>query len=69
MNTSAPAATHRYGGSLHHGTSEKWVAEFVEESGLRDKLVIAPSTRTTPSRASNAGGNNRKNLIRALDGS
>jgi len=52
------------------GTSERWVGRFVEARGQRDRLVIATkySYNAEPGNP-NAGGNHRKNLLRALDGS
>lgn len=52
------------------GTSETWLGEFIAERSLRDRMVVA--TKYTYSAAPgnpNAGGNHRKNLMRALDGS
>jgi aryl-alcohol dehydrogenase-like predicted oxidoreductase len=52
------------------GTSEKWVGKFAAARGLRDRLVIATKySYNAESGNPNAGGNHRKNLIRALDGS
>jgi len=53
-----------------NGESERWVGEFVRESGLRDKIVLATkaSYSSDPSNP-NAGGNGRKHLMRALEGS
>jgi aryl-alcohol dehydrogenase-like predicted oxidoreductase len=52
------------------GTSEQWVGRFMAARGLRDRLVIATkySYNAEPGNP-NAGGNHRKNLLRALDGS
>ncbi|WP_118179431.1 aldo/keto reductase [Paraburkholderia phosphatilytica] len=52
------------------GTSEEWVGRFAAARGLRDRLVIATkySYNAQPGNP-NAGGNHRKNLLRALDGS
>lgn len=52
------------------GKSEEILGRFVAETGLRDKLVVATKftfnlTQGNP----NAGGNGRKNIYRALDGS
>ena len=52
------------------GTSERFLGEFVKESGRRDELVVA----TKYSLASKIGrindsGNHRKNLVQTLDGS
>ncbi|CAB3765447.1 aldo/keto reductase [Paraburkholderia humisilvae] len=52
------------------GTSERWVGKFVAQRGLRDRLVIATKyTYNAEPGNPNAGGNHRKNLLRALDGS
>lgn len=53
-----------------NGTSESWLGKFVRERRLRDKAVIA--TKFSYSAAAgdpNAGGNGRKNIVRALEGS
>jgi aryl-alcohol dehydrogenase-like predicted oxidoreductase len=52
------------------GKSEELLGRFVRERGLRDKLVLATkfSFNTEPGNA-NAGGNGRKNIYRALEGS
>ncbi len=52
------------------GTSERFVGEFVKESGKKDELVIATkySLQTQPNRI-NDGGNHRKNLVQSLEGS
>lgn len=52
------------------GTSETWVGRFAAARGLRERLVIATkySYNAEPGNP-NAGGNHRKNLLRALDGS
>ncbi|TPM51329.1 aldo/keto reductase [Mesorhizobium sp. B2-2-4] len=52
------------------GTAETWLGEFVAERGLRDKAVIATkfTFNSEPSNP-NAGGNGRKNIMRAVDAS
>jgi len=52
------------------GESERWLGEFVQESGTRDQAVIATkfSFNAQPGNP-NAGGNGRKNILRALEGS
>ncbi|MDR3428867.1 MULTISPECIES: aldo/keto reductase [Silvimonas] len=52
------------------GTSEQWLGEFIAERGVRDRIVLATkySYNAEPGNP-NAGGNHRKNLMRALDGS
>ncbi|MEM5326892.1 aldo/keto reductase [Paraburkholderia sp. JHI2823] len=52
------------------GTSETWVGRFTAARGLRERLVIATKyTYNAQPGNPNAGGNHRKNLLRALDGS
>ncbi len=52
------------------GKSETWLGKFVKERGLRDRAVIATKfTFNAESGNPNAGGNGRKNICRALDGS
>lgn len=52
------------------GTSEEWIGRFTAARGLREQLVIATkySYNAQPGNP-NAGGNHRKNLMRALEGS
>ncbi len=52
------------------GESERWLGEFVHDAGARDGVVIATkfSFNAQPGNP-NAGGNGRKNILRALDGS
>ncbi|RQP24349.1 aldo/keto reductase [Piscinibacter terrae] len=53
-----------------NGTSETWLGEFVKERGLRDQLVIASKyTFNLGDKNANGGGNGRKNLMRAVEGS
>jgi aryl-alcohol dehydrogenase-like predicted oxidoreductase len=53
-----------------NGTSETWLGELVRESGLRDRLVVASKYGfNLGERNANAGGNGRKNLLRAVEGS
>ncbi|MBZ9854676.1 aldo/keto reductase [Mesorhizobium sp. CA13] len=52
------------------GTAETWLGEFVSERGLRDRAVIATKfTMNTEPGNPNAGGNGRKNIMRAVDAS
>jgi aryl-alcohol dehydrogenase-like predicted oxidoreductase len=53
-----------------NGESERWVGEFVRERGLCDRMVIATkfSFNSDPGNP-NAGGNGRKNMLRAVEGS
>ena len=52
------------------GESETWLGEFVRDARCRDEAVIATkfSFNTQPGNP-NAGGNGRKNILRAIDGS
>ena len=53
-----------------NGTSETWLGEFIAERGLRDKAVIATKfTYNAEPGNPNAGGNSRKNILRAIEGS
>jgi aryl-alcohol dehydrogenase-like predicted oxidoreductase len=53
-----------------NGTSETWLGEFVREIGLRDRLVVASKYGfNLGDRNANGGGNGRKNLLRAVEGS
>src|SRR5713226_516627 len=53
-----------------NGTSETWLGEFVAERGLRDAAVISTkfSYNAQPGNP-NAGGNGRKNILRAVEAS
>ncbi|MBI4406066.1 MAG: aldo/keto reductase [Deltaproteobacteria bacterium] len=52
------------------GTSEKWVGEFVREAKERDRLVIATKFSFGVIQGDpNSGGNGRKAILRALEGS
>src|SRR6516165_8164948 len=53
-----------------NGTSETWLGEFIAEAGARDKAVISTkfSYNAEPGNP-NAGGNGRKNILRALEAS
>jgi aryl-alcohol dehydrogenase-like predicted oxidoreductase len=53
-----------------NGISEQWVGEFVRERQLRDRVVIATkfSFNSDPGNP-NSGGNGRKNILRAVEGS
>lgn len=52
-----------------NGASETMIGEL--SKGIREQLVIATkySLNTDPARNSNAGGNHRRNMIRAVEGS
>lgn len=50
------------------GTSETWLGEFIAERGLRDKAVISTKFSMNLEQGNpNAGGNGRKNIIRAVE--
>jgi aryl-alcohol dehydrogenase-like predicted oxidoreductase len=56
------------------GNSERMVGKFVRESGSRDRVVIATKFSFNDAPAAsrpnpNGGGNQRKNLLRAVEGS
>jgi aryl-alcohol dehydrogenase-like predicted oxidoreductase len=53
-----------------NGVSEQWVGDFVRERQLRDRVVITTkfSFNADPSNP-NSGGNGRKNMLRAVEGS
>ena len=52
------------------GTSEEWLGEMIQDSHSRHELVLATkfSFNAQPGNP-NAGGNGRKNILRALEGS
>jgi len=53
-----------------NGTSETWLGEFIAEAGLRDKAVISTKfTFNAQPGNPNAGGNGRKNILRAVEAS
>jgi aryl-alcohol dehydrogenase-like predicted oxidoreductase len=52
------------------GTSESMLGQFIEESGKRDHVVLATKfTYNAQPGNPNAGGNGRKNIMRAVEGS
>lgn len=53
-----------------NGVSEQWVGEFIKERTLREQMVITTkfSFNAAPDNP-NAGGNGRKNILRAVEGS
>lgn len=53
-----------------NGTSETWIGKFTKDSNLRDRLIITTkfSYNAEPGNP-NAGGNGRKNILRAIEGS
>ncbi len=53
-----------------NGTSESWLGRFIADHGVRDRVVLATKYGYNAEPGNpNAGGNGRKNLIRALEGS
>jgi aryl-alcohol dehydrogenase-like predicted oxidoreductase len=53
-----------------NGNSERWVGEFIQERGLRDQMVISTKFSYNGNPANpNSGGNGRKNIMRAVEGS
>jgi len=53
-----------------NGTSEAWLGELIAERGLRDKAVIATKfSHSAEPGNPNAGGNGRKNILRAVEAS
>jgi aryl-alcohol dehydrogenase-like predicted oxidoreductase len=53
-----------------NGTSETWLGKFIAERNLRDRTVIATKfTYNAEPGNPNAGGNGRKNILRAVEGS
>jgi aryl-alcohol dehydrogenase-like predicted oxidoreductase len=52
------------------GTSEEWLGEFIEASRSRDEIVLATKFSFNAQKGNpNAGGNGRKNILRAIEGS
>ncbi len=53
-----------------NGTSETWIGKFMAERNLRDRTIITTKfTYNAEPGNPNAGGNGRKNILRAVDGS
>jgi aryl-alcohol dehydrogenase-like predicted oxidoreductase len=53
-----------------NGTSETWLGEFIAESKSRDRVVLTTKfTSNAQPGNPNAGGNGRKNIMRAVEGS
>ncbi|HEY9104351.1 aldo/keto reductase [Chitinimonas sp.] len=53
-----------------NGTSESWLGEFVRAREARDKVVLASKfTFNLGDKNPNAGGNGRKNILRAVESS
>lgn len=52
------------------GESEAWIGEFMKESSSRDEIVVATKFSFNSQAGNpNAGGNGRKNIIHAVEGS
>jgi aryl-alcohol dehydrogenase-like predicted oxidoreductase len=52
------------------GTSETWVGKFIAERNLRDRAIVTTKfTFNAEAGNPNAGGNGRKNILRAVEGS
>ena len=52
------------------GVSEEWLGEFIRDTGSRDALVLATKFGFSAQPGNpNAGGNGRKNVQRAIEGS
>jgi len=53
-----------------NGNSERWLGQFIREAGVRDRAVIATKFSYNDSPGNpNAGGNGRKHLLAAVEGS
>ncbi|MFB2838237.1 aldo/keto reductase [Floridanema evergladense] len=53
-----------------NGTSEIWTGKFIAERNLRDRIVLATKfTYNGDPSNPNSGGNGRKNILRAVEGS
>src|SRR4051794_8584274 len=53
-----------------NGTSETWLGEFVHARRARDRVVLASKfTFNMAEPDANGGGNGRKNILRAVEGS
>src|SRR5208282_4233483 len=53
-----------------NGSSEKMLGEFLAEPGVRQRFVLATKYSFNSRRGDpNAGGNHRKNMVQALEGS
>ncbi|HVU46406.1 MAG TPA: aldo/keto reductase [Terracidiphilus sp.] len=52
------------------GTSEEWLGKMIEDANCRHEIVLATKFSFNAQQGNpNAGGNGRKNILRALDGS
>ena len=53
-----------------NGESERWLGQFIRDTGLRDRVVIATKFSYNGSPGNpNAGGNGRKHILNAVEGS
>ncbi len=53
-----------------NGNSERWLGQFVRDAGVRDQVVIATKFSFNDSPGNpNAGGNGRKHMLAAVEGS
>jgi len=52
-----------------NGTSETWLGQFIADRQLRERIVVATKFSQRRTRQPNAGGNGRKNILRAVEGS
>ncbi|HSE39884.1 MAG TPA: aldo/keto reductase [Acidobacteriota bacterium] len=53
-----------------NGVSEEWLGKFIKDSGIRDFAVVATKFSFNAELGNpNAGGNGRKNILRAIEGS
>ena len=53
-----------------NGVSEQWLGDFIRERQLRDRIVLATKfSYNAQGDNPNAGGNGRKNMLRAVEGS
>jgi aryl-alcohol dehydrogenase-like predicted oxidoreductase len=53
-----------------NGRSEEWLGKFIRERGARDRAVLATKFTFNAEQGNpNTGGNGRKNIYRALEGS
>ena len=55
--------------SYNAGQSEQVLGELVQERGIRDSLVISTKYNCNMGRGVNSGGNGRKNIMSAIEGS
>ena len=53
----------------NHGQSEEILGELLKARGIRDQVVIATKFSCNVGEGPNSGGNGRKNIMRAIEGS